>query len=149
MCLDGRSVPIQFVKHIATIVQGVAPNVPTQITGFVPAERGHAYKQCFQLLGLARARGQYGSDFARCLRPAKAPTNYISALKNGISGPKSKSGARSYETVGERLAKAVIEGELDGIILIVPDYIKDIDAIAKRSWVRLTEHGIVSGIINA
>ena len=52
----------------------------------------------------------------------------------------------SYESIARRLSKAVIESELDGIILIVPDYIKDIDAIAKRSLVRMTEHGVLSRI---
>lgn len=78
---------------------------------------------------------------AASLRRAVAKDTRSSVSPGAIVG--------SYETVGERLSKAVVEGELDGIILIVPDYIKDIDAIAKRSLVRLREHGIVSRILNA
>jgi pyrimidine oxygenase len=52
----------------------------------------------------------------------------------------------SYESIARRLSKAVIESELDGIILIVPDYIKDIDALAKNSLIHMTELGVLSRI---
>ena len=32
--------------------------------------------------------------------------------------------------------------ELDGIILIVPDYVNDLEAVAKQTLVRMAEYGV-------
>ncbi len=55
----------------------------------------------------------------------------------------------SYKSLTERLAKIVLEGELDGIILIVPDYVKDLAAVAKRTLTRMTEYGVACRIAEA
>lgn len=78
---------------------------------------------------------------AASLRRAAAKETRSSVSPGAIVG--------SYEAVADRLARAVLEGELDGIILIVPDYIKDLDAMARRSFVRMAAHGVVSGIVKA
>jgi len=57
---------------------------------------------------------------------------------NSVSGPV----VASYESLAKRLAKILIDGELDGIILIVPDYVKDLDAIAKRSLTKIADYGV-------
>jgi pyrimidine oxygenase len=48
----------------------------------------------------------------------------------------------SYESLTNRLAKAITEGELDGVTLVVPDYVEDLKAIAARVLSRLPEYGI-------
>lgn len=48
----------------------------------------------------------------------------------------------SYESLAPRIATVVNEGDLDGIIFVVPDYVKDLDALAKKTLPRLTEYDI-------
>lgn len=48
----------------------------------------------------------------------------------------------SYDTLARRLATTVTEGELDGLMLIVPDYINDLEAIATRTLPSMADHGI-------
>ncbi|MFB7329214.1 hypothetical protein ACFC0E_42305, partial [Streptomyces sp. NPDC056190] len=48
----------------------------------------------------------------------------------------------SYETLARRLATTVKESELDGVMLVVPDYIKDLEAIATRTLPLMAEHGV-------
>lgn len=48
----------------------------------------------------------------------------------------------SYETLARRLATTVNEGELDGFMLIVPDYIKDLEAIALRTLPKMAKYGV-------
>jgi pyrimidine oxygenase len=48
----------------------------------------------------------------------------------------------SYESLARGLAKMVIESELDGVMLVVPDYVKDLDAIAKNSLARMADYGV-------
>jgi pyrimidine oxygenase len=55
----------------------------------------------------------------------------------------------SYDSIAERMSRVVIESELDGIILIVPDYISDIDAVARRSLTRMAQHGVTCRILQA
>jgi pyrimidine oxygenase len=52
----------------------------------------------------------------------------------------------SYDSIAIRLARAVVESELDGIILIVPDYVKDLDSIARKSLARMASHGVTCRI---
>jgi pyrimidine oxygenase len=48
----------------------------------------------------------------------------------------------SYASLAARIARVVIESELDGIILIVPDYVEDLAAIAERTLVGMSEYGV-------
>lgn len=48
----------------------------------------------------------------------------------------------SYETLARRMATAINEGELDGVLLIVPDYVKDLQALATKAFPLLAEYGI-------
>ena len=52
----------------------------------------------------------------------------------------------SYQTLAERIAKTVIHNELDGVILIVPDYVKDLDAVAKKTLTALMDYGVESKV---
>jgi len=48
----------------------------------------------------------------------------------------------SYASLAKRIAQVVIDYELDGIILIVPDYVNDLEAVAKKTLVRMSEYGV-------
>lgn len=48
----------------------------------------------------------------------------------------------SYESIAKRLATIVHEGNLDGFMLVVPDFIDDLDAVSKRTMPLLEEYGI-------
>ena len=48
----------------------------------------------------------------------------------------------SYGSLSKRLARVVLESELDGVILIVPDYGADLDAVARETLPRMAEHGV-------
>ena len=48
----------------------------------------------------------------------------------------------SHETLARRLATTINEGQLDGVLLVVPDYIKDLEAVATRTLPLLAEYGI-------
>ena len=51
----------------------------------------------------------------------------------------------SYDALARRIANIVIDSDLDGIILIVPDYVKDLHAIAKRTLTAMRDHGVICG----
>jgi len=48
----------------------------------------------------------------------------------------------SYASLGKRIAQVVTDCDLDGIILIVPDYTTDLEAVAKQTLVRMSEYGV-------
>jgi pyrimidine oxygenase len=48
----------------------------------------------------------------------------------------------SYASLAKRIAQVVVDCELDGIILIVPDYTADLEAVAKKTLVRMSEYGV-------
>jgi pyrimidine oxygenase len=48
----------------------------------------------------------------------------------------------SYASLAKRIAQVVIDCELDGIILIVPDYVNDLEAVAKKTLFRMSEYGV-------
>ncbi|MGW6659523.1 LLM class flavin-dependent oxidoreductase [Rhodococcus sp. NPDC055024] len=50
----------------------------------------------------------------------------------------------SYETLAERIAYVVKEGRMDGILLTVPDYISDLEAVATRTIPLLPEFGVTT-----
>lgn len=52
----------------------------------------------------------------------------------------------SYETLARRLAATVNDGDLDGLMLIVPDYVKDLEAVATKTLPLLAEYGITTSI---
>jgi pyrimidine oxygenase len=66
---------------------------------------------------------------------------YSGGERNSISDPL----VGSYDTLARRMAKIVLDSDLDGIILIVPDYVKDLQAIAKTTFVKMKEHGVICG----
>jgi pyrimidine oxygenase len=57
--------------------------------------------------------------------------------------------AGSYDTLARRLATAVQQGDLDGIMLVVPDFIEDLEIVAREVFPRLTDFGITSNIVQA
>ncbi|WP_167706884.1 LLM class flavin-dependent oxidoreductase [Sphingobium fuliginis] len=50
----------------------------------------------------------------------------------------------SYDELPEMLARVVTEAELDGVMLIVPDYIEHLQSLALRTFPRLAEFGITT-----
>lgn len=64
--------------------------------------------------------------------------------KPSAVGPNAMIG--SYETLARRLAKAITEGDLDGVALIVPDYIKDVEAVATQLLPLMTQYGVTSQV---
>ena len=50
----------------------------------------------------------------------------------------------SYATLARRLSVTALEGELDGLMLVVPDYIEDLAAIANRTLPLMERHGVSS-----
>ena len=48
----------------------------------------------------------------------------------------------SYASIARRIAQVVLDCDLDGIILIVPDYVKDLENVAKKTLARMAEHGV-------
>ena len=43
----------------------------------------------------------------------------------------------------------VVDSELDGLMLVVPDYVKDLDAIAKKTLMPMSGYGVTSHIGSA
>ena len=72
----------------------------------------------------------------------------VSAISKGRGGHGTGSSVAKWTMVGAydalagRIARIVAEGDLDGIIFVVPDYVKDLQAVAKRTLPRLVEYGI-------
>ncbi|KQV75381.1 hypothetical protein ASC61_10410 [Aeromicrobium sp. Root344] len=54
--------------------------------------------------------------------------------------------AGSYDTIAQRITTAVQGGDLDGIMVIVPDFINDLRVVADEVFPRLAENGITSNI---
>jgi pyrimidine oxygenase len=48
----------------------------------------------------------------------------------------------SYETLARRLATSVIECDLDGLMITVPDYVVDLEAVAKKTMPLMAEYGV-------
>ena len=48
----------------------------------------------------------------------------------------------SYDSLAKRIARVIIESDLDGIILIVPDYVADLDGMAKKTLRIIAEYGV-------
>jgi pyrimidine oxygenase len=48
----------------------------------------------------------------------------------------------SYASLASRMAKTIIDGEFDGITLVVPDYVEDLRAVAEKILMRLPEYGV-------
>jgi pyrimidine oxygenase len=51
----------------------------------------------------------------------------------------------SYDTVAKSLANMVNEGELDGIMLIVPDFVDDLKKASSEVFTRMQQHGVMCG----
>ncbi|MBW8637605.1 LLM class flavin-dependent oxidoreductase [Hoeflea sp. WL0058] len=48
----------------------------------------------------------------------------------------------SYDSLCRRIANIVSESELDGVILIVPDYVEDLKAVAEKVLSPMSEYGV-------
>jgi len=48
----------------------------------------------------------------------------------------------SYASLAKRIAQVVKDCELDGIILIVPDYTNDLKVLTEKTFVRMPEYGV-------
>lgn len=52
----------------------------------------------------------------------------------------------SYESLARRIANTVLEADLDGVLIIVPDYIKDLDAVSQKLFPLLEQFGVSSNV---
>jgi pyrimidine oxygenase len=52
----------------------------------------------------------------------------------------------SYQTLAKRIANTVHANELDGVIFIVPDYVKDLEAVAKKTMTAMVDYGVDSNV---
>ncbi|MFF5794529.1 LLM class flavin-dependent oxidoreductase [Paeniglutamicibacter sp. NPDC012692] len=88
-----------------------------------------------------------------CVADVKAgyqqnPSNKAVGEKSKIFGDEEVSAVSSsvmvgsYEALAHRLASTVLEAELDGVMIIVPDYIHDLEPVATRILSRMAEHGV-------
>jgi pyrimidine oxygenase len=72
----------------------------------------------------------------------------VSAVSRRLAGDGTRSsvvpGAMvgSYGSLAKRLATIAIDGDLDGVILIVPDYVEDLNAVAKKTLAAMTRYGV-------
>ena len=48
----------------------------------------------------------------------------------------------SFDSLAERVARVVVEGQLDGVILIVPDYTEDLRAVSEKVMKRMEQYGV-------
>jgi pyrimidine oxygenase len=54
--------------------------------------------------------------------------------------------AGSYETLARRLATAVQHGDVDGIMVVVPDFVEDLKTVAHEVFPVLTQYGVKCNI---
>lgn len=89
------------------------------------------------LADLARGYAQNTKGFDKLssstLAPLGGPT-YKSVMPGAIIG--------SYDNLAEKIAKQINEADLDGIMVVVPDYISHLDQLGTRTLPRLIEYGI-------
>lgn len=52
----------------------------------------------------------------------------------------------SYETIARRLATAVIDGGLDGILVRVPDFVVDLEKVATHVLPRMADYGVTCNV---
>lgn len=80
------------------------------------------------------------------LNPNAKDVSAASKRMAGEGGPRSAvtSGAMvgSYATLARRIAHIVTESDLDGIILIVPDYVKDLTELARHTLPAMAQFGV-------
>lgn len=91
------------------------------------------------LEGLADLSKGYieNKDMKKMSSSSKAPmggTGYRSLLPGPYVG--------SYDTLAREISETVKRNDLDGILLIVPDYITDLNQIAMQTFSKLPEYGI-------
>ncbi len=52
----------------------------------------------------------------------------------------------SYDTLARGLAKMITDSGLDGLMLVVPDYVKDLEAIAEKTLAHMADYGVTCHI---
>jgi pyrimidine oxygenase len=52
----------------------------------------------------------------------------------------------SHDSLAKRIARVVIESDLNGVILIVPDYVGDLDGMAKKTLRSMADYGVACRI---
>ncbi|MFF2715461.1 LLM class flavin-dependent oxidoreductase, partial [Paenarthrobacter sp. NPDC058040] len=88
------------------------------------------------------------ADIAAGYEQNKSYKELSDSSKSLIGGDKQQSSVMpgelvgSYETLARRLATTVIESELDGIMLVVPDYIEDLAAVAQKTLPLMAKYGV-------
>jgi pyrimidine oxygenase len=89
------------------------------------------------LADLARGYEQNTKGFDKLSRSTLAPlggSQYKSVMPGATVG--------SYDNLAEKMAKQIKEADLDGILIVVPDYISHLAQLGTRTFPKLAEYGI-------
>ncbi|WP_213816688.1 LLM class flavin-dependent oxidoreductase [Glaciihabitans sp. dw_435] len=113
----------------------------TVVTGDTDADaqaRVDSYNAGVDMVALANQAREYGTDTAKENTSAK---NFIQAKSDAVAvGTSAIVG--SPETVARRLAYAVREGQLDGVTIIVPEFIDDLRTFGEQVMPFFEEYGV-------
>jgi len=93
------------------------------------------------LADLARGYEQNTKGFDKLSSSTLAPLGgqqYKSVMPGAIVG--------SYDNLAEKIARQVKEADLDGIMIVVPDYISHLGQLGTRTLPRLAEYGVECGV---
>lgn len=120
-------------------VMGAMTIIPGETQEAAQALLDH-FEAGVDLQGLADLASGYEKNtkgFEKLSASSLAPLggkDYKSVMPGAIVG--------SYDNLAEKIARQVNEAELDGILLIVPDYISHLGQLGTRTLPRLAEYGI-------
>jgi pyrimidine oxygenase len=105
-------------------------------------ERVALYNAGVDIDALQQQAFEYSTD-TRAAGKNTSAKNFIELGKDALAVPKGAL-AGSPETIARRLARSVNEGQLDGIVVIVPDFIADLRIVGEQVAPLLAEHGVVT-----
>lgn len=106
-------------------------------------EKVRYYNQGVDHVALEQQLEEYGADVSA--KQNNAAQMFISQSKN-LSAIFPGTMAGSYETLARRVSSIVRDGDLDGIMIIVPDFIEDIKAFGARIAPAMEEYGVISNV---
>lgn len=102
--------------------------------------RVDSYNSGVDMVALENQAREYGADTAKENTSAK---NFVQARSDALAVPKSAL-VGSPETIARRLAYAVREAQLDGVTLIVPEFIEDLRIVGEQVAPLLAEFGVTT-----
>lgn len=103
------------------------------------ADRVSLYNEGVDIEAIARQASEYSKDVTQNsmrTRMLALAENPVAVGKGAIVG--------SPDTIATRIARIVKEGDLDGITVIVPDFIEDLKTVGEQIAPRLAELGVTT-----